>query len=172
MDEAQAVDGFNGENNFCNIESCNVLREDLVFDQHGHQVAAGQELHEHVEEGRILEGGEELDDPRAVGLGQDISLCSHVGQLVLFEHFGFDERLHGVHLAIASLLDKLDLAEGTLANDLDSVVVLRLVLRSQEAKVLTFLPAMGGPELLSSRWALVGFLELQLQLALSITGPS
>lgn len=55
MDEAQLVHSFQSKGNLGHVEAGNVLGEDLVLDQHGHQVTTRQELHEHVEEGRILE---------------------------------------------------------------------------------------------------------------------
>ncbi len=85
MDEAQFMHGFNGERDLSHVETGDVLGENLIFDQHGHQVTTGKKLHEHVEEGAVLEGGMQLDNPRAVGLGENISLGADVGQLVLLE---------------------------------------------------------------------------------------
>lgn len=48
MDEAQLVDGFYCQRDFCHVKSSDVLREDLILDEHSHQVATRQELHEHV----------------------------------------------------------------------------------------------------------------------------
>lgn len=143
MDEAQLVDRLDGEDDLGDVEAGDVLREDLVLDEHCHQVTAGQKLHEHVEEVGVLEGGVEPDDPGAVGLGEDVTLGADVGELVLLEHLGLDEGLHGVDLAVALLLDELDLSEGALADDLDGVVVLGLVLGPEEAQVLTLLAAGG-----------------------------
>jgi hypothetical protein len=56
-----------------------------------------------------------------------------VCELILLEHFCLDQRLHGIDLAISLLLHKLDLSESTLSNNLDGVVVLRLVLGAKEA---------------------------------------
>jgi hypothetical protein len=84
MDETKFVDSFNGKNNLCHVEACNVLRKNLVLDEHRHQVTSRQELHEHVEEGSVLEGSVQLDDPWTVGLGEDVTLRADVGQLVLF----------------------------------------------------------------------------------------
>jgi hypothetical protein len=66
MYEAELVNSLNGKCDFSHIETSNVLCEDLVLDEHGHKITTGQELHEHVEEGVVLEGGVQLDDPRAV----------------------------------------------------------------------------------------------------------
>ena len=38
MDETELVNSLNSENNLCHIESCDVLRENLVLDEHGHQI--------------------------------------------------------------------------------------------------------------------------------------
>jgi len=55
MNEAQLVHSLDGQNDFCHVESCDVLAEDLVLDKHRHQVTTRQELHEHVKEGGVLE---------------------------------------------------------------------------------------------------------------------
>lgn len=85
MNVAQLVYSLNGKRNLGHVEAGNVLREDLVLDQHRHQVAARQKLHEHVEEGRVLEGGVQLDHPGAVGLGQDVALRTNVCQLIFLK---------------------------------------------------------------------------------------
>ena len=51
---------------FGHVEAGNVLGEDFVLDQHSHQITSGQELHEHVKESVVLEGGVQFDNPRAV----------------------------------------------------------------------------------------------------------
>jgi hypothetical protein len=121
-----------GQDNLGNVESSNILREDFIFDEHGHQVSTRQKLHQHVEEVGVLEGCVELHDPRTVRLGQDISLGSHVCQLILLEHLRLDQGLHGVHLAIHLLLHQLDFAKGTFTNDLDGRVVFGLVFCPEE----------------------------------------
>lgn len=57
MNEAQFVHCLQSKCDFGHVETGNVLGEDLVLDQHGHQITTRQELHEHVKEGRILERG-------------------------------------------------------------------------------------------------------------------
>ena len=85
MDEAQLVHGFNRERKLSHVKPRNILGENLILDEHSHQVTAGQELHEHVQEGVVLESGVELDDPRAVRLGENVTLGADVGKLVLLE---------------------------------------------------------------------------------------
>ena len=46
MDEAEIMYSFYSEHAFRNVESRNVLRECIVLDQHCHQVAAREELHD------------------------------------------------------------------------------------------------------------------------------
>lgn len=139
MDIAQLVHSVNGQHNFGNVETGDVFGEDFVLDQHGHEITARQELHEHVQEVRILERRVQLDHPRAVGVCEDITLRTHVRKLILLEHLRLDQRLHGIHLAITALLDQLHLAERTLADDLDGSVVLGLLFGAEEAKILTLL---------------------------------
>jgi len=38
MDEAQFVHSLDSQDNFGHVEACNVLAEDLVLDEHRHQV--------------------------------------------------------------------------------------------------------------------------------------
>ena len=85
MDETKLVNCFKGKRDFCHVETGNVFGEDLVLDQHGHQVTTGKELHEHVQEGGVLERGVQLDEPRTVGVCENVALGANVGQLVLFE---------------------------------------------------------------------------------------
>ena len=156
MDETQLVNRFDGKDNLRDVEPRDVLGEDLILDKHRHQVSTRQELHQHVEEVGVLEGSVELDDPGAVGLGEDVSFCPDVGELVLLEHFRLDQRLHRIDDTVRLLLHKLDLSERTLADDLDGSVVLRLVLGPQKPQVPAFLAAGILPQLLASRGGLVG----------------
>lgn len=73
MDEAKLMDGFYCKGDLCHVESCNVFSEDFVFDEHSHQITAWQELHKHVQECAVLKGSVKLDDPRAVGLGENVT---------------------------------------------------------------------------------------------------
>jgi hypothetical protein len=73
MYEAELVYSFNSKCDLSHVEAGDVLGEDLVLDKHCHEIATGQELHEHVEEGGVLEGGVQLDDPRTVRLGEDVT---------------------------------------------------------------------------------------------------
>lgn len=85
VNETKLVHGFYGQYNLCHIESCDVFGKDFVFDEHGHQVTSRQELHEHVQEGVVLERGVQLNDPRAVRFGEDVTFGSYVGKLVFLE---------------------------------------------------------------------------------------
>jgi len=85
MDEAQLVHRLNSQRELRHIKSSNVLGEDLILDQHRHQIATSQKFHEHVEKGRILKRSVQLHKPGAIGVGQDIALRTHVGKLILFE---------------------------------------------------------------------------------------
>ena len=69
MNEAQLVHSLDGQNDFCHVESCDVLAEDLILDEHGHQVSTRKELHEHVKECGVLERSVKLDKPRALSVG-------------------------------------------------------------------------------------------------------
>lgn len=73
VNEAEFVNCFYRQCDFCHVESSDVFCEDLILDQHRHQVATWEEFHEHVEEGRILECRVQLHNPRTVRLCQNIS---------------------------------------------------------------------------------------------------
>ena len=82
MDETQFVDGFNGQHTFSNVEPRYVLGEGVVFDQHCHKISSGQELHNEIEIDAVLEGIEQLHDPRRVGFCKDITFSSDMGKLL------------------------------------------------------------------------------------------
>jgi hypothetical protein len=73
VDEAKLVHSLNRKGDLGHVEASDVLGEDLVLDEHGHEIATGKELHEHVKEGVVLEGRVQLDDPRAVRLGEHVT---------------------------------------------------------------------------------------------------
>ena len=85
MDETEFVHSFQSQRDLGHVETSDVLGEDFVFDQHGHEITTWQELHEHVEEGRVLERCVQLDKPRTVGICKDIAFGAHVSELVLLE---------------------------------------------------------------------------------------
>ena len=85
MNETEVMNGLDSQNELGHVEASDIFREDLVLDQHGHEISAREEFHEHVEESRVLERSVQFDQPRAVGICQNVSLSSDVGQLVLFE---------------------------------------------------------------------------------------
>ena len=168
MNEAQFVHSIDGKDNLGDIESRDILRKDFILDKHGHQIATGQELHQHVKEERILESSVKLDNPWTVRLCQDISFRSNVGELVFLEHFCFYQRLHSIDLAVTFLLNKFNLAKSTLSDDLDGVIVLGLILGSQESQILSFLSPSSRPELLTPSTTLARVLQLLFELALSM----
>jgi hypothetical protein len=73
VNEAELVNSLNRKCDLSHVEASNVFSEDLILDEHCHQITSGQELHEHVKEGVVLEGRVQLDDPRAVCLGKNIT---------------------------------------------------------------------------------------------------
>ena len=55
MNETQLVDCFYRQGELSHIKAGDVLGEDFVFDEHGHEISTREELHEHVQEGGVLE---------------------------------------------------------------------------------------------------------------------
>jgi hypothetical protein len=82
MDEAQLVHSLNSKNNFCHVEPGDILAEDLILDEHCHQITTGQEFHEHVKEGGVLERSVKLDEPWTLSVGENVALSADVGKLV------------------------------------------------------------------------------------------
>jgi hypothetical protein len=85
VDEAELVHSFQSQCDLGHVETSNVFGEDFILDQHGHEITTWQELHEHVEEGRILERGMQLDEPGTVGICKNVTFGTHVSELVLLE---------------------------------------------------------------------------------------
>jgi len=83
MYEAKLVHGLDSERNLSHIEPRDILRKDLVLDEHGHEIPSRQELHEHVQERRVLERRVQLDQPWTIRVGENVTLSSDVCQLVL-----------------------------------------------------------------------------------------
>lgn len=54
MDETQFVNGFDGQDTFCYIKSCNWFAKDIVLDQHGHQISSRKEFHNEIQKLSIL----------------------------------------------------------------------------------------------------------------------
>lgn len=123
MDEAELVDPFQCEHALGNVEPRHVLGEGVVFDEHRHQVAAGQKLHQEVQVRRVLEGVVQLHHPRRVRLGEHITLRTHMRELVLFKHLALAQRLHRIDFSGIVLLHDTHLAKGAFANHLDRAEV-------------------------------------------------
>lgn len=81
MNEAKLMDCVNSKYTFCNVETRDILGERVIFDEHGHEVAAREELHDKVQRLCILEGIEQLNHPSGVGLSKNIALSTDVRQL-------------------------------------------------------------------------------------------
>lgn len=139
MQETKLVNSLDSHYHFRHVESCNVLREDFILDQHGHQITTRQEFHQQVKVSGVLERGVQLDQPRVVlGVGKNVTLRTDVGQLVLLEHLSLDERLESVDLAIGLPLHQLDLTKCTLSDNLDCLEVVRGFLGPEESKEVGF----------------------------------
>lgn len=48
MEETKLVNGLDCHHDFGHVKSGDILGKDLVFDEHCHQITAGQELHQKV----------------------------------------------------------------------------------------------------------------------------
>jgi hypothetical protein len=73
------MDSFQGKGNLGHVETSDILSEDFVLDEHSHQITSRQELHQHVEEGSVLESGVQLDDPGTVRFGKNVTFGADVG---------------------------------------------------------------------------------------------
>lgn len=82
MDEPKLVNGLKGKNALGHVEARYVFAKGVVLDEHSHEISSGEELHEEVEVVGVLERVVELDDPRRVGFGEDVSFSAYVGELL------------------------------------------------------------------------------------------
>ena len=98
MNESQLVNGLDGQDDLCHVETRDVFTKDFVLDEHSHQVTTRQELHKHVEERRILERSVQFNEPRALSVGENVTLSANVCELILLVLF------------IWSVLDRLGLS--------------------------------------------------------------
>ena len=87
MNEAQFMYSLDCKNTLRYIEPRHVFREGIILDEHGHQVASRKELHNEIQVRGILERVKELDHPRGIRLGEDVSFGTDMGKLT-------DERLN------------------------------------------------------------------------------
>mmetsp|Transcript_21082 Transcript_21082/g.59974 ORF Transcript_21082/g.59974 Transcript_21082/m.59974 type:complete len:250 (+) Transcript_21082:291-1040(+) len=129
VDVPEGVDGFDSQNSLGGVEAGGVLREDVLLHEQGHEVSAGEELHDEVEVVLVLERVVEFNEPlgRASGAGmsEDVALGPHVRHLV-FEHHGLlDHGFHSVNLTRVFLLDEADLAESAFPDDAQGHKVVR-----------------------------------------------
>lgn len=75
------MDSVDGKYTFCDVESSDVLRECIIFNEHGHEIPTREKLHDKIQSLWVLEGIKQLDHPMGVGLGQNVALSTDVGQL-------------------------------------------------------------------------------------------
>src|SRR6267154_1023593 len=96
MDEAELMDSVDGKYTFCNVEASDIFGEGVIFNEHGHEVAAMEELHDKIQRLCVLEGIKQLNHPMGVGLGQNIAFSTDVGQLqmLLVAYFYHSEEKH------------------------------------------------------------------------------
>ena len=123
MDKSKIVDCLNRQKNLRHVEPGNVRGKGLVLDEHRHKVASRKELHEHVQECFVLERVVQLHYPGAVRLGQDVSLCAYVRELLLLEHFCLHETFQGKDLCIRLPLYEPNFSECSLTNDFDGLIL-------------------------------------------------
>lgn len=57
VDESIFMNSFDSEHDFRNVEPGDVFRKDFILDQHCHEIASRQKLHQHIKEIGILKGG-------------------------------------------------------------------------------------------------------------------
>ena len=81
VDETKLVYRFDREHTLRHVETGDIFREGIVLDEHRHEIASGQELHDEVEVCRILERVVELHYPWRVGLGEDVAFGAYVRKL-------------------------------------------------------------------------------------------
>lgn len=63
MNVSEVVNSLNGKCALCHVESCHILRKNVVLHQHSHKVTTGEEFHDQVQIEGILERVEKLHNP-------------------------------------------------------------------------------------------------------------
>lgn len=63
MDKSQLMDSFDGQDTLRHVESCYVLGESVVFDEHSHQITPREKLHDEIQIQWILKRVEQLHNP-------------------------------------------------------------------------------------------------------------
>jgi hypothetical protein len=76
MDKAELMHRLDREYTLCHVESGYVLGERVILDEHGHEIATREELHNEVQVDRVLERVEELYNPSRVGFRENVALCA------------------------------------------------------------------------------------------------
>jgi len=135
-----AVDIVDSLHQLRNVEAALVLVEGVLPHEVGHQVAARQVVHHHVQEVVVLERVVEADDPIVICLAQCILLGAHVVHLILVDHLLLAHLLHREDLAGVLLAAESHDAEGAGADDLHELEVTDHDLLTALAHVLVLLP--------------------------------
>jgi len=135
-----AVDVVDCLHQLRNVEAALVLVERVLPHEVGHQVAARQVIHHHVQEIVILERVVEADDPVVLRLAQRVLLGAHVVHLVFVDHLLLAHLLQREDLARVPFAAESHDAEGAGADDLDELEVADHDLLAALAHVLVLLP--------------------------------
>jgi hypothetical protein len=75
------MNGLDSQYTFGDVKSGHVFREGIVFDEHGHEVAARKEFHDKIKVLWILKRVEQLNDPSGIRFSKNVAFCSHMSQL-------------------------------------------------------------------------------------------
>mmetsp|Transcript_21584 Transcript_21584/g.65944 ORF Transcript_21584/g.65944 Transcript_21584/m.65944 type:complete len:442 (-) Transcript_21584:435-1760(-) len=111
VDILQRVHGGDGEAHLGHVHARLVLGEGVLAHEQRHEVAAREELHDHVQVRIVLEAVLQPHDPGVVRLGEHVALGDDVAHLVLHHHGLLDHALEredflGVLLAHQAHLPK------------------------------------------------------------------
>ena len=71
----------------------------------------------------VLEGAFEIDDPRILGEGEDVPLCTYMCHLVLVNHFILFHLFDSDNFPCLFLATNANLAKGSPSNDFDRLKV-------------------------------------------------
>ena len=91
-----------------------------------------------------LEGIKHLDNPGMVGFHQNIPFGPHMRDLLLLDHGGLAEDLHGVDVAGITFLHQTDLPERAATDHFEGVEVVHAQPRTLQSKELSLLGSVLG----------------------------
>ena len=117
MNVVQVVHAFDGQDGLSDVELRHLFAEYVFLHQEGHEISALQVLHHQVQVDVVLKRAFELNDPRILRKGEDVTLCPNMSHLILIDHLLLLHLLDSHNLIALPVSANPDLSKGSSAND-------------------------------------------------------